>query len=575
MAYSIKYTYLLNDKMSAAFNKMADAAGKFDQKMSKSSKSLGNLQNKLGSVGSKMASFHTALAGLGAGAVLKDAVTQTDNYRESLANIGTLIPGQTERLNSLNSTISSVAVSMGKDMTDISDGAYQVISAFGDMQGETEGRLKAVTKAAVAGGSSTTDALNLLSAVTKGYGDTSTEALQKASDLSFLTVKLGQTDFPQLAASMGKVVPSAATLGVSQEQLFAGFATLTGVTGSAAEVSTQLSSVLSSIISPTDAMAKAVKKMGYANAAAMVKAEGLSGTLNKLNEYTKGDVEAVGDLFGQKEAMTAFFALTGAQAGKFNDAINQMGDAAKSSGQVTQDAFNEVANGVNKAGFSAKQFNVVMQSAKIQMGSVVRDALGPILVKMTAFIQSMQEAHPGMLKTITYVLMGVTAVSAILVPMGLLISSLSSVIGVVKGIPTVLSLASKGFKAFNLVCATNPFGAIVLGAVALISILVKLQQKFQIFTKAWNAIKGVASKVKDAFSSANEAMAANNPYMYTAGASPAMATQTAVPTAEKATSPAQATNSTTELNLSVYKQSPDIGVKPFSSSGNLGYNYVK
>ena len=61
---------------------------------------------------------------------------------------------------------------------------------------------------------------NLLSAVTKGYGDTSAEAVQKAADLSFATVRLGQTTFPELAAAMGKVIPLASTLGVEQEQLF-------------------------------------------------------------------------------------------------------------------------------------------------------------------------------------------------------------------------------------------------------------------------------------------------------------------------------------------------------------------
>ena len=51
------------------------------------------------------------------------------------------------------------------------------------------------------------------------------------------------TTFPELAASIGRVVPVAAKMNVAQEELFAGFATLTGVTGSAAEVSTQLAGI--------------------------------------------------------------------------------------------------------------------------------------------------------------------------------------------------------------------------------------------------------------------------------------------------------------------------------------------
>ena len=38
-----------------------------------------------------------------------------------------------------------------------------------------------------------------------GYGDTSAAAVAKASDLALLTVRLGQTTFPELAASIGRV----------------------------------------------------------------------------------------------------------------------------------------------------------------------------------------------------------------------------------------------------------------------------------------------------------------------------------------------------------------------------------
>ena len=82
--------------------------------------------------------------------------------------------------------------------------AYQVISAFGDTK-EVPKQLEATLKAAKAGGASAFDSLNLLSAVTKGYGDTSFEAMMKVSDLAFQTVKLGQTTFPELASSIGRV----------------------------------------------------------------------------------------------------------------------------------------------------------------------------------------------------------------------------------------------------------------------------------------------------------------------------------------------------------------------------------
>lgn len=102
-------------------------------------------------------------------------------------------------------------------------------------------------RGATAGLAQTTEAINLTSAVTKGYGDATAEVVQHASDLASTTVRLGQTTFPELAASIGSVVPLAAALNVTQEELFGTMATFTGVTGNAAEVSTQLTSVLTAM----------------------------------------------------------------------------------------------------------------------------------------------------------------------------------------------------------------------------------------------------------------------------------------------------------------------------------------
>ena len=75
------------------------------------------------------------------------------------------------------------------------------------------------------------DTVNALAAVTKAYGDTSAGAVAHVSDLSFETIRLGQTTMPELANGIQKASGSAAALKVSQEELYAGFATLTGVIG--------------------------------------------------------------------------------------------------------------------------------------------------------------------------------------------------------------------------------------------------------------------------------------------------------------------------------------------------------
>jgi TP901 family phage tail tape measure protein len=184
------------------------------------------------------------------------AIKAGAEYETQLANISTLLSGTeaqvAARTSEIGEQILDVSNRTGVATANLTDGMYQVISAFGD-SADAASVLETAAKAAAAGNATTTDSINLLAAVTKGYGDQSAAAVQKAADLSFATVRLGQTTFPELAASMSGVIPIMSQMGVSQEQLFGAMATLTGVTGGTAEVATQLESAMA-IFSQADAM---------------------------------------------------------------------------------------------------------------------------------------------------------------------------------------------------------------------------------------------------------------------------------------------------------------------------------
>src|SRR5699024_10179234 len=92
-------------------------------------------------------------------------------FERNIAKIVTLITGQRERLKELENDIKDVAITTGKTTDDIADGTYNVISAFGDAE-DTMEKVEINAKAAAAGVAETTDALDLASAVMKGYGDT-------------------------------------------------------------------------------------------------------------------------------------------------------------------------------------------------------------------------------------------------------------------------------------------------------------------------------------------------------------------------------------------------------------------
>ena len=134
------------------------------------------------------------------------ALKSSMKLSEGMGNIATLLDEPAGRIDVLKSGVQGLAVEFGKSTEDIAEGTYQVISAFQD-SAETLDLVKINAMAAAAGMATTKDAIALTSAVTKGYGDVSADAVKKASGLAFQTVKLGQTTFPELAASIGRTVP--------------------------------------------------------------------------------------------------------------------------------------------------------------------------------------------------------------------------------------------------------------------------------------------------------------------------------------------------------------------------------
>ncbi|MCI8736856.1 MAG: phage tail tape measure protein [Lachnospiraceae bacterium] len=325
------------------------------------------------------AAAFTAVAVASAGAV-KSAV----DYQNQMQAVGTLLDGDVSgTLQRMSGDLKKVSINTGASLSDLSAGLYDVVSAFGESE-ENVKQLEIASKAAKAGAATTSDSVALLSAVTKGYGDTSAAAMQKASDLAFQTVKLGQTTFPELASSIGQVVPLASTLKVSQEELFGAMATLTGVTGGTAEVTTQLKATMQGFLSPSNEMAKSLKALGYESGAAALEQEGLDGILKKLKDSVNGDEVAFANLFSSVEAKNAVLALAGNQAENFS---------TKTAAMVT-------ASGAADKAFKTQTASVSEMMGKVKnAGSVMLTSLGEkALPYITAGLEKLVEKLPEMEK---------------------------------------------------------------------------------------------------------------------------------------------------------------------------------
>jgi len=351
----------------------------------------------------------------------------------SMANVATLIPENVKRINELKEATKRMAYDVGISTETVGEGLYQIISFLGD-SADTEKILEINSKAAAAGLATVKDSVDLTSAAMKGYNDISAKTAQKTADLAFQTVKLGATTFPELASAMRGSIAWAAQLDLRIEELFASFATLSGVTGSTSEVGTQMEAIMRGLVKATPEMKKAIKKLGYESAKTMIKERGLSASLKALSKYTKGSEEAMTKLFGRAEPLMAVFSLTGKTAGIFKDNLDAM---TKSSGAM-EDAFRKQTQGINKAGFIWKQFKVQVVELHEEFGDVIGEVLMPVMKVIGKIVHWMGKWDK---TTKIFVLTLGTFVAAI-GPLLIFIGALVASIGAIAAIATPVLIAT-------------------------------------------------------------------------------------------------------------------------------------
>jgi hypothetical protein len=135
------------------------------------------------------------------------------------------------------------------------------------------------------------------------------------------------TTFAELAGSIGRVTPLAATLDVVTEELFASVSTLTAGGLSTGESITALSGVMDAVISPSEQAKDVAEELGLSFNAASMRAKGFAGFIEEVMTATAGSEEQLSKLLGRKEALIAMLTLGGKGAQKFSEDILAIRDS--------------------------------------------------------------------------------------------------------------------------------------------------------------------------------------------------------------------------------------------------------
>ncbi|NUN94562.1 MAG: phage tail tape measure protein [Candidatus Omnitrophica bacterium] len=393
------------------------------------------------------------------------------DFKASIREIASL---GVKDLSTIEEGVKRLSVRFGKDLVEVSKGAYQAISATGFDGAEAVSLLEQATKAAVAGVSDVTSAVTLGTGVMNAWGR-SVDDIGGIFDEAFIAVKNGVTTFPELAASVGQLSPVFAAAKLGSDEMFASITAVTKAGIGTSETVTGLKAAISNIIKPTAEAKELAKELGLDFSSTALAAQGFGGFLERVKEATGGNVEQMSVLFSSVEGLNTVLALSGSQAGAFRSALEEM----RSGVSATDAAFNQII--ADNPSFAFQQ---IWQAVKV-LATEVTDALAPVLGGLTIIvsgltsrIQEWIKENPELFQTLTTVTAGIAAFMAVTGPVLVILPSLVSGFGLFSGaisaVTGVVPLMLAGIKAAigvfpAMVSAVAGVGSAVWGMLAAVA----------------------------------------------------------------------------------------------------------
>lgn len=266
---------------------------------------------------------------------LNAITSESEEFNKAMKEANTMAGKDSAGFKQLKGEVADLAKEIPIARDQLANGLYQTISN-GVPEDNWIEFLNTSARSAVGGLADINKVVGVTSTLIKNYG-LEWSAAADIQDKIQLTAKNGVTSFEQLSQALPRVTGNAATLGVSIDELMGTFATLTGVSGNTAEVSTQLAAIFTALVKPSSEAAEMAAKMGIQFDAASIKAAGgFQNFLNQLDGSVKAYAQANGvleqevysKLFGSAEAIRALIPLQGELADKFTANVANMVNSA-------------------------------------------------------------------------------------------------------------------------------------------------------------------------------------------------------------------------------------------------------
>ena len=368
------------------------------------------------------------------GAIIAASGKMATSLDRRLREISTLLLDVTEDdISKMSHEIRNLASVTGKAFDDIGKAKYDIISAGFTDAAESAQLLNTSTRLAVGGVTSVKNAADLLTSSLNSWQKSGLEA-EKDADILFTTVRLGKTTMDELVGSVGRVFPTAKTLGASLADVGAAMATITAGGIKTYEAATYLNQAFTKLGAPSDNAAKMMDLYGIS----VKKTEnGMLDMLGTIKQFQGYNLEQMRQFFPEIRAIKAVLAMSN-NLDFLERALNQTN---------------------NSAGATAKAF--------LKMSNAWSTKLSKSVMKMlNVFVEIGNKVMPDVVDTFDEFVSGITGSSdKIGNSLSLIISLFGSILTVVAkniklitslsiaylGLKTAISLASKVTVIWNTI----------------------------------------------------------------------------------------------------------------------------
>lgn len=428
----------------------------FDKGVKRVSKGMGDLSKDLGSglksIGKGISGIGSDILGMTAplAAGFGLAIHSAMQFDSTMANIGAVLGKTKGEMGDLRAEIMAIGAENTFGIQGTAE-AFQEI-AGGVQDASTHMAILNMAIATAEAGQAGLQATTAGLVSTMNSYKFSAEQATYASDVMTQTVGMGVGTMDELAAAMPQVTGLAASLGISFEEIGGSMAYLSTQGFSFSQAGTQLRAMMTALLNPNEKMKAALAELGYETGAALIETEGLVGAYQQLASTGMAEKEFAA-MLGSTEALTGATALLSTEAGGATKFMNDFGESLTGA--------TERARATNLDTASA-QFNLLKSQVGalvITVGEALLPILNDLLVTVTPVIESFAQwatENPGTVQTIAVLTFGLTALGAVLVPLGAIVGSVGTVVGLLGGALGVIATVASG--------VVGALGAIVVAA---------------------------------------------------------------------------------------------------------------